>query len=139
MGQRDVMPSAVSDDVGWFDRFAGVASRMVSRAWFFTACVALILVWLPSYPLWGSGDTYQLVINTLTTCVTFLLVALLQNSQQRGDLATQHKLNAVAGGLDALLDAVAVAHDTDPATKEQLKRARHELRAAVGLEERESA
>lgn len=139
MRQRGVMPSSVAPEVGWFDRFAGAASRIVSRAWFFAACVALIVVWLPSYPLWGSGDTWQLVVNTATTCITFLLVALLQNSQQRGDQATQHKLNAVAAGLAALMAAYA----NDPATPDPaevgLEGAVRELLAAVGLEERESS
>lgn len=139
MAERDVMPSSVSTDVSWFDRFADFASRTVSRAWFFTACVALIVVWLPSYPLWGSGDTYQLVINTLTTCVTFLLVALLQNSQQRGDQATQHKLNAVAEGLAELLAAAAEQHGQNANRSIKLLVARREMRAAVGLEKRESA
>jgi low affinity Fe/Cu permease len=131
---QSAMPSSVSGRVGWFDRFSAAASRHVSRAWFFAACVMLIVLWLPSYPLWSSGDVYQLVINTATTCVTFLLVALLQNSQQRADQATQHKLNAVAVGLAELL-----AHQANIDGADQLSRARAELCAAVGLEERETS
>jgi hypothetical protein len=128
------MPSGVSTEVGWFDRFAAATSRHVSRAWFFVACVALIVVWLPSYPLWGSGDVYQLVINTITTCVTFLLVALLQNSQQRADQSLQHKLNAVAAGMAVLLEHA----DVPPDAAAVLGDAAEELRAAVGLEDHES-
>ena len=56
---------------------------------FFVACVGLVLLWLLSYPLFGSSDTWQLVINTATTIVTFLMVALLQNSQRTRASATR--------------------------------------------------
>lgn len=59
---------------GFFDRFAGRSAAFVSRAPFFVFCVLLVVVWAP-----GNFDTYQLLINTPTTIVTFLLVALLQN------------------------------------------------------------
>lgn len=129
------MPSQVDDHQGWFDRFAGWASATVSRAWFFAACVALIVVWVPTLLLLDI-NTSQLLINTATTIVTFLLVALLQNSQQRADQASQHKDNAVAAGLAALMEAVA---DSDPSKAGRLKQAVDELRAAVGLEDRESS
>ncbi len=138
--QTPRMPSEVGYKVGFFDRFAGAVSRHVSRAWFFACCVALILLWTPSYPLWGSGDTYQLIVNTGTTIVTFLLVALLQNTQQRADQATQHKLNALAQGVAELLDhAALLAGDREDIPEgARLVRARRELCQAVGLEERES-
>ena len=98
------MPSEVSGDLGAFDRFATIASRFVSRAYFFVACVLLVLIWAPSYFLIGNVDTWQLLINTATTIVTFLMVALLQNSQTRADQAVQHKLNAIADALADLMD-----------------------------------
>jgi len=58
---------------------------------------------LPSYFLLGKLNTWQLIINTLTTIVTFLLVALPQNAQKRVDDAVQHKLNAIADGLANLM------------------------------------
>src|SRR5947207_564025 len=94
-----LMPSEVSSRVGFFDKFAGSASKLAGRAFFFTFCVLLVIVWAPTIFLFRSIDTWQLVINTVTTIVTFLMVALLQNSQTRADLAVQHKLNAIADGL----------------------------------------
>lgn len=135
---RAVMPSSVDEETGWFDRFAERASRVVSRAWFFSLCLMMVLVWAPSYFLFGDVDTWQLVINTATTIVTFLLVALLQNAQRRGDQSTQHKLNAVAAGLVELMRSV----DPDVPDGQVYARvaaARRELLDAVGLEERESA
>ncbi|HEX4788999.1 MAG TPA: low affinity iron permease family protein [Actinospica sp.] len=123
------MPTDVSGRLGYFDRFAARANVFVSRAVFFTLCVLLVLLWLPSYFLFSSVDTWQLIINTLTTIVTFLLVALLQNSQTRNDTATQDKLNAVAAGLADLV--LLVGHE-DPHAAEL----RRELLAAVGLENR---
>src|SRR5207244_1345719 len=82
-----VMPQDVSSRVGFFDRAAGVIAGIASRAPFFAFCVVLVLVWLAQgvvKMLAGGGitsfesSTYQLEINTTTTIITFLLVALLQ-------------------------------------------------------------
>ena len=64
--------------------------------------MVLVVVWLPSILVIKTVDTWQLIINTVTTIVTFLLVALLQNTQERSDQATQQKLNALAQGLASL-------------------------------------
>jgi low affinity Fe/Cu permease len=133
------MPSEVTGDRSWFDRFAAAVSGQVSRAWFFTACVLMIVLWAVSYPVWRSGDTYQLIINTSTTIITFLMVALLNNAQQRADQAGQHKLNAIAAGMASLMAAVAQHRQLTDEEQHELAAARAELCAAVGLEERESA
>jgi low affinity Fe/Cu permease len=134
MADRPVlMPTEVSQRVGFFDRFAGVAAMIASRAVFFTFCVLLIVVWAPSVFLIGSIDTWQLIINTATTIITFLMVALLQNSQTRSDQAVQHKLNALADGLADLM-----AHFVDGDEESNLEHDLSELRQAVGLEEHES-
>ena len=126
------MPSGVSGRVGFFDRFAGHAANIASRAPFFAFCVLVILVWAPSVAFL-KFDTWQLVINTLTTIITFLLVALLQNTQTRNDQATQHKLNAIADGLSDLMEHFAAQYDLD-----DLRDEIEELKLAVGLEERET-
>jgi hypothetical protein len=132
--KRVLLPSEVSGDVGVFDRFAGRAAQVASRASFFAFCVLLIVVWGPSYFLLRNGDTWQLVINTTTTIITFLMVALLQNSQMRSDQAVQHKLNALA---EALADVMAqLMEGGEQAT--DLGPDVTELRDAVGLETRES-
>ncbi|HET8614496.1 MAG TPA: low affinity iron permease family protein [Actinomycetales bacterium] len=133
MSERPIVPTDVSDEVGGFDKFAEGASRLASRAWFFVFCVLLVVLWAPSIFVLKDIDTWQLIINTLTTIVTFLMVALLQNSQTRADQAVQHKLNAIADGLADLMKEMEKGREgsslhTDIA----------ELRAAVGLEQRES-
>jgi low affinity Fe/Cu permease len=127
------MPSDISSRVGFFDRFAGYSSDILGRALFFTFCVALVLLWAPTIFLLHNIDTWQLIINTVTTIITFLMVALLQNSQTRSDHALQHKLNAIAQGL---ADFMAYAADTKE--KGDLAQDLKELAAAVGLEAYES-
>lgn len=140
MSTKPLMPSDVSRRVGGFDRFAARAAMVASRAWFFAFCVLLVLVWLPSFFVLHNIDTWQLIINTLTTIVTFLLVALLQNSQTRSDNALQHKLNAIAQGLSDLMEHVAALTPEEGAELgADLTQDRKELRAAVGLEEREGS
>ena len=131
--QPVLMPSQVSTRVGFFDRFAGWAALIASRATFFAFCVLLIVIWAPSYFVFQSIDTWQLIINTATTIITFLMVALLQNSQTRSDQAVQHKLNAIA---DGLADVMAYLQSGD--NERDLDKDLRELREAVGLEERES-
>ncbi len=112
---------------GTFDRFAARASDFVSEAVFFLACVLLVVVWLPSYFVFRDVDTWQLVINTATTIVTFLLVALLQNSQRRNELAMNAKLDALADGLADLMEGIAPQNA-------KLQSDMRELRTAVGIE-----
>lgn len=124
------MPSDVSGDLSLFDRFATAVATRVAETWFFIACMLLVVIRAPTF-VFLDIDTWQLIINTATTIVTFLLVALLQNTQKRADDAVQQKLNAVA---DALADLMrALGEDGN-----SLAGDRRELLAAVGLEERES-
>jgi low affinity Fe/Cu permease len=136
-----LMPSEVSSRVGFFDRFAGLAARLASRAPFFAFCLLLVIIWLVQGVTLivskGSLNAfldaqYQLEINTTTTIVTFLMVALLQNSQTRTDQATQHKLNAIADGLADLMEHMATQFP-DPSLDKDMR----ELRAAIGLETKE--
>jgi low affinity Fe/Cu permease len=126
------MPSDVTGKLSIFDRFASTVNEFVSRPWFFMFCVLLVVLWAPSFVVLPSIDTWQLIINTATTIVTFLLVALLQNTQKRADDASQKKLNAIAEGLSDLMEKLAADHP-------ELRDDRMELRKAVGLEDRESA
>ncbi len=86
----------------------------------------LVVLWAPTYFLVGNFDTYQL-INTPTTIITFVLVALLQSTQMRNEQPLQHKQNALADGLADLMEHFAEDEPDRRAAKE-------DLRAAVGLE-----
>jgi low affinity Fe/Cu permease len=134
------MPLDVAPEVGAFDRFAKKAADVSSRAWFFTFCVLLVIIWAPSYFLLRDIDTWQLIINTCTTIVTFLMVALIQNSQTRGEKAAHHKLNAIAQALSDLMEHVAdVTDEPRRQLADDLDHDLEQLRAAVGLERYESS
>lgn len=123
---------------GVFDNLAARVSGVVSRAPFFAFCVLLVVLWAPSYFLFKTVDTWQLIINTVTTIVTFLLVALTQNQQARTERANDHKTDALADALADLIDSLA---DTavDDTTGTKLRQHARDLREAVGIQERTGA
>jgi low affinity Fe/Cu permease len=92
----------------WFNRAAKTTSRIAGRPITFALAAAIILTWLISGPIFHYSDTWQLAINTGTTIVTFLMVFLIQNTQNRDAEAVQVKLDellrATAGAHNALLD-----------------------------------
>ena len=92
----------------WFTVFAKVTSRATGRPLAFALAGTVILVWIVTGPLFDFSDTWQLVINTGTTIVTFLMVFLIQNTQNRDSEALQVKLDEIIRSIDgahnALLD-----------------------------------
>ncbi|HEX5777102.1 MAG TPA: low affinity iron permease family protein [Caulobacteraceae bacterium] len=76
-----------------FTQFANMVSRLAGRSWAFMACILFVLVWAATGPAFGFSDTWQLVINTSTTIITFLMVFLIQNTQNRDNAALQAKLD----------------------------------------------
>jgi low affinity Fe/Cu permease len=128
------LPSREAEaDLGFFDRFAGWVATQVARAPFFAFCVLLIVAWAPSLPLFGGDvNVWQLTLNSPTTAITFLLVALLQNTTSRADRASQSKLNAIADSMADLLEELAAGDGARPSLAEDAR----ELREAVGLEDR---
>ncbi|ODT61931.1 low affinity iron permease family protein [Phenylobacterium sp.] len=76
-----------------FTRFATATARWTGRPLVFVACCGLVILWAVSGPLFGFSDTWQLVINTSTTIITFLMVFLIQNTQNRDNNALHAKLD----------------------------------------------
>lgn len=92
----------------WFSRFANFTSRWTGHPLTFLSALLIIVIWGITGPLFHFSDTWQLVINTGTTIVTFLMVFLLQSTQNRDSYATQLKLDelirAVQGAQNSLLN-----------------------------------
>jgi low affinity Fe/Cu permease len=121
---------------GFFAEFAQKASNWMGHPSSFTIALAVILIWAVTGPIFQFSDTWQLLINTGTTIVTFLMVFLIQNSQNRDNHAMQLKIDelvrALKGAHNSLLDIEELNDDEILRLKkkyEQLaKRARGELR-----------
>ena len=84
----------------WFTRAAKAASRATGRPITFIIAVTIILIWATTGPLFQFSDTWQLVINTSTTIITFLMVFLIQNTQNRDTEALQIKLDEVLRSME---------------------------------------
>ena len=93
----------------WLEQFAVFATRWSGRSEAFLLAVFVIIIWGATGPMFGYSDTWQLVINTSTTIVTFLMVFLIQRAQNKDALAIQLKLNelvaALKGASNHLIDA----------------------------------
>src|SRR5436190_24267970 len=82
-----------------FRKFARRVSHLVGSSWAFMLALLIVAVWLATGPLFHYSDTWQLVINTGTTIITFLIVFLIQNTQNRQDTAIQLKLDELLKGV----------------------------------------
>jgi low affinity Fe/Cu permease len=104
------------------EQFSSLVTEWTGGSWGFGAAVAIVLAWLVTGPYFQYSDTWQLVINTGTTIVTFLMVFLIQRSQNKNGLALQLKLNelvaAVKGASNRLIDV----EDLDEAELRLLQR-----------------
>src|SRR5689334_19965722 len=130
----------------WFDNFARHASLFCGKPVVFLVAVAIVLIWAVTGPLFGFSDTWQLVINTGTTIVTFLMVFLIQNTQNRDTMAVQVKLSeliiAAEGAQNKLANCEEMTEDelerlhakypdyTETLSSERERRAKHSRKRA---------
>ena len=104
-------PQSRSSRLSWFERFARQASMLAGKPVAFFAALTIVLVWLATGPIFGFSDTWQFVINTGTTIVTFLMVFLLQHSQNRDTMALQIKLADLIIAVKGAKNELATAED----------------------------
>ena len=120
----------------WYSRFAKAASHFSGRPRVFSLAISLVVVWVVTGPLFGFSDTWQLVINTGTTIITFLMVFLIQNTQNRDTEAIQVKLDelirATKGAHNALLDLEELEEETLDGFKAKYQALARAARAELG-------
>lgn len=105
---------------GWFSHFAQQTSVWTGHPLAFLLAVAVIVVWIVTGPLFNYSDTWQLVINTGTTIVTFLMVFLIQNTQNRDMLAVQLKLSELVLAMKGAENKFAAIEDLSDEELQQL-------------------
>ncbi len=109
----------------WFGQIATATANAVGSPWAFLVALTIVGAWAISGPLFGFSDTWQLVINTGTTIVTFLMVFLIQNTQNRDARALHIKLDEVIRALHAARNEII---DVEESTDEELARLQEKYR-----------
>lgn len=122
-------PSQIDSHRSWFDNLASGAQEIISRDFFFVALVVLTVLWAPTYFLLHSLDHWYIAFVLPAEIVTLFMVALLANHDRRSEQALHRKIDALAAALAAMVEDSA---------DEDVRGQAAELRAAVGLEDRES-
>jgi low affinity Fe/Cu permease len=114
-----------------FTRIAALTSFAAGQPLAFVTAAGLILMWIFTGPVFGWSDTWQLVVNTATTIVTFLMVFLIQNSQNRDAAAIQAKLDEVIRAIgNARNEFIGIEHLTDSEIEEIRARLEHDVQTS---------
>jgi low affinity Fe/Cu permease len=111
-----------------FRRFSGMTAAAMGSPWAFAAAVAAILIWASLGPHYGYSDTWQLVINTGTTIVTFLMVFLIQNTQNRDARAIHLKLDELIRGTKGSRNMLVDLENCSEEEIKEFEREFHKLR-----------
>ncbi|WP_214474954.1 low affinity iron permease family protein [Mesorhizobium sp. dw_380] len=101
-----------------FTRMAGAVARATGRPWAFALCVGSVILWAALGPMFQYSETWQLIINTGTTIITFLMVFLIQNTQNRDGAAIQAKLDELIRAGRGKNDFIGIEHLTEAEVEE---------------------
>jgi len=105
----------------FFNRFAKYTSRVTGRPVTFVLAIAVVIAWGVTGPIFGFSDSWQLVINTGTTIITFLMVFLLQNTQYRDSEAIQIKLDELIRSIEGAHNALLELEELDQEDLDRIK------------------
>src|ERR1043165_1697859 len=133
MAKKASMPRTTD----WFDSFARKTSLWCGKPVIFLGAVLIVVVWAATGPIFGFSDTWQLVINTGTTIVTFLMVFLIQNTQNRDALAVQVKLAELIIAVEGAHNKLANCEEMSEEELEQLHESYRE-QASIARQELDS-
>jgi low affinity Fe/Cu permease len=111
-----------------FGKFAAKMAHVVGSRWAFLVAMGVVVVWAVTGPIFHYSDTWQLVINTGTTIVTFLMVFLIQNTQNRDARAIHLKLNELIHGVDKAKNKMIDIENASDVELEELARTYERLR-----------
>jgi low affinity Fe/Cu permease len=129
--------SSTMKNTAVYSQFAKTASRFCGKPIVFVLAVSTIAIWIVTGPIFKFSDTWQLVINTATTIITFLMVFLIQSSQNRDTQAIQIKLDelirATKGAHNALLDLEELEEEQLDAFRAKYEALAAQARLSVGL------
>lgn len=112
-----------------FNNFTSKTSIILGRAWVFVLALVLLATWAVSGPLFHFSDTWQLIVNTTTTIITFLMVFIIQNTQNRDNMAINIKLDAVMDKLNIDSKELIQAEElSDEHLEKEKKRIQHKTK-----------
>jgi low affinity Fe/Cu permease len=123
----------------WFGRFAASASGWLGSKWAFAGAGLVIVIWGTTGPMFHYSDTWQLVINTGTTIITFLMVFLIQNTQNRDPRAINLKLNELIHAVDKARDQMIDTENLSDLELDELQIRYEKIRAACNDRQKRDA
>jgi low affinity Fe/Cu permease len=136
-GEQASSTTAILTRSDRFGRFAARSSHYLGSRWAFIAAIGVIVVWALTGPIFRYSDTWQLVINTGTTIVTFLMVFLIQNTQNRDARAIHLKLNELIHAVDKAKNKMIDVENLSEVELDELARTYEKIRS--GAQERQQA
>ena len=108
---------AKKNEEHWFSKFASKTATLSGRPWAFGNAGSFVAGWLVTGPIFAFSDTWQLVMNTLSSIVTFLMVFLIQNAQNRDSAAVQLKLDELIRATPSRNDLIGIERKSEPELK----------------------
>ena len=115
-----------------FRRFAEMVAYAAGTPWAFIGALAILLIWGASGPVFGFSESWQLIINSFTTIVTFLMVFIIQNTQNRDFKSMQIKLDALLAANEDVPNGLMNLHNLEDAELNRLEQAIEQSRRQAG-------